>query len=66
MQSQTASAPQFFDRVPDEHGVGGSSPSKGIFVFFFIRHLFSWLFVFLFIPDFEPFVGPARYCEIHI
>ena len=47
MQSQTASAPQIVHRVPDERGVRGSSPRKGIFVFFFIRPLFSRLFFFL-------------------
>ena len=37
MRLQCASAPQFFDHVPEERAVRGSSPSKGIFAFFFIR-----------------------------
>ena len=46
--------------------VRGFEPQQMNFCFLFIRPLFSWLFVFIFIPNFEPFVGPARYCEIRI
>ena len=33
MRLQCASAPQFFDSVPDDHAVRGSSPSSEIFFF---------------------------------
>ena len=45
MHLRCASAPQFFDRVPDDRAVQGSSPSSDFF-FFFIRPLFSRLLVF--------------------
>ena len=70
MHSQTASAPQFFDRVPDERVGKGvrASANKFLFSFLFAPFFlgFLFLFLFLFIPNFETFVDPARYCEIRI
>ena len=41
MHLQCASAPQYFNHVPDDRAVQGSSSSSEIFSFFFVRPLFS-------------------------
>ena len=51
MHLQCASAPQYFNHVPDDRAVQGSSSSSEIFSFFFVRPLFSWRFVFLLISN---------------
>ena len=50
MHLQCASAPQFFNHVPDDRAVRGSSSSSEIF-FFFVRPLFAWRFVVLLISN---------------
>ena len=46
--------------------VRGFEPQQMNFCFLFYSPPFFWPFVFVFILNFEPFVGPVRYCEIRI